>query len=116
MGCAGSVGMKHLRRTGLVVAIAGLLSGQGAIQPIPIPPQVATKTFTPLTLYFVDPVSGSDGANGLSVANAWKTPNHTVHCGDVSSVKKPDFSSGRAEVGERAGREFGATGAVASGG
>jgi hypothetical protein len=87
--------MKHLLRTGLVVAIAGLLSGQGAIQPIPIPQQVATKTFTPLTLYFVDPVSGSDGANGLSVANAWKTPNHTVHCGDVLLVKPGSYSTGQ---------------------
>jgi hypothetical protein len=47
--------VKHLLRTGLVVVIAGLLSGQG-------PQQGATKTFTPLTLYFVDAVSGNDGA------------------------------------------------------
>jgi hypothetical protein len=87
--------MKHLLRTGLAVAIAGLLSGQGAIQPIPIPQQVATNTFTPLTLYFVDPVSGSDGANGLSVANAWKTPNHAVHCGDVLLVKPGSYRTGQ---------------------
>ena len=45
--------MKRLLRTALVAAIAGLLSGQGAIQPVPPAQQVATKTFTPQTLYFM---------------------------------------------------------------
>ena len=38
--------------------------------------------FTPTATYYMSP-SGSDGANGLTRATAWATPNHAVNCGDV---------------------------------
>ena len=58
--------MKRLLRTALVArSIAGLLSGQGAIQPVPPARRVATRrAFTPQTLYFMSS-TGSDGANDL---------------------------------------------------
>ena len=57
-----------------------------------LPPGGSDVTFTPLTLYYVDPISGSDGAAGTFAA-PWKTPNHSVHCGDVLLVKPGTYTS-----------------------
>ena len=98
--------MKHLLRTALVVVVAGLLSGQGATQPIPPAQQLATKTFTPRTLYFMAPSSCSDGNDGRAPTTGgghgpWCTPNHAVNCGDVILAAPGTYSSAQF------GRKFG---------
>ena len=48
--------------------------------------------FTPLAQYYVDPVSGNDG-NAGTFASPWKTPNHSVNCGDVLLVKPGTYNT-----------------------
>ena len=58
------------------------------------PPPVASGSvpFVALHTYYISP-TGSDSNNGLTAATAWKTPNHSVVCGDVIVAASGSYSA-----------------------